>query len=79
MNHLLINADLNRMHPGYSTEMLYACLAEEKDGLLPLNAKFTSHVAELVRARAIWHVVNGNVEWVWHPEDVLDATLASFV
>ena len=24
--------------------------------------------------RVLWHVVNGNVEWVWSDEDVLDET-----
>ena len=55
MNHLLINAQFNLMQPGFSSEMLYACLAEEQDGLLPKNCDYTKHVAELVYARMLWH------------------------
>jgi hypothetical protein len=55
VNHLLAYADLSKMHAGFSTEMLYACLAEEKDSLLPAGCDFTKHVAELVYARAQYH------------------------
>jgi len=30
---------------------------------------------ESILRRAIWHVVNGNIDWVWRPEEELDATL----
>lgn len=55
MNHLLANADFSKMSSGFSTEMLYACLAEEKDGLLPIGCDYTKHVAELVYARVQYH------------------------
>ena len=54
-NHLLENSDFSKMHAGFSTEMLYACLAEEKDGLLPVGCDYTKHVAELVYARVQYH------------------------
>jgi hypothetical protein len=55
VNHLLRNANLDKMSPGFSSEMFYACLQEEKDGLLPAGCDFTKHVAELVYARAQYH------------------------